>query len=261
MYCKNCGNKLNENEKFCSNCGVSIEKEDHIIESNSNNKKNNNSKIIIGIIVVVLIIGYIIFLSPLKYNFASGNINAIGIRYVEDKYNDNCKYVGPYGDSMTGTREILVKCNKLEKNIVVKIENYKHKLQRKFSDSYLSVKYENDTILLIEELVAKAGLGESIIFLDSSKKVSALNANISFEKFIKSSKIKYSFIVEIKKSKFLGEEQIEKLKNLLVENNFQFSSVIAIVDDTKFGLYNESKLGELLVKEEISSYRIKNINK
>ena len=40
MYCKNCGNKLNENEKFCSNCGMTI-------ESNLNNSKlpnmNDNS--------------------------------------------------------------------------------------------------------------------------------------------------------------------------------------------------------------------------
>ena len=258
MYCENCGNKLKEDEKFCSNCGVSIKKEDHILESNRNNKKNNNSKIIIGIIVVVLIIGYIIFLSPFKYNFASGNINDIGVRYVEDKYDDNCKYAGPYGDSMTGNHEILVKCNKLEKNIIVKIENYKHKLQRKFSDSYLSVKYENDTILLIEELVTKAGLGESIIFIDSSKKVTTLNANISFEKFIKSSKIKYSFITEIKKSNILEEKQVEKIKELLIEKGLNFETTIAVLPDDEFGLYSESEIFKMLVKRQIAYYNIEN---
>lgn len=37
MYCKNCGNKLEEGSKFCSNCGYSVE-----VDNNNNmNLKEN----------------------------------------------------------------------------------------------------------------------------------------------------------------------------------------------------------------------------
>ncbi len=40
MYCENCGNKLNENEKFCSNCGKSVK----IIEKNDSITNDKDSK-------------------------------------------------------------------------------------------------------------------------------------------------------------------------------------------------------------------------
>lgn len=260
MYCKNCGNKLNNDDKFCSNCGAPIEKDNVIIQSNINNKKSNHSIIIVIVIVVILLVGYI-FLRPFKYNFASGNINDIGVKYVEDKYNDNCEYAGPYGDSITGTHQLLVKCDKLQKNIIVKIENYKHKLKRKFSDSYLTAKYERDIFHFIKEQVKNAGLGESNIYGNFSYIITNAKANITFEKFLTLNQNEYSFYIEIKKSNFLDEEQIEKLKNLLAENNLQFQSHILIIDDDNFGSYTEKRLGELLVNDEIPSYYINNINK
>ena len=46
MYCKNCGNKLNENEKFCPNCGHSVNIiENKIVESKNIEPKKNIVKI------------------------------------------------------------------------------------------------------------------------------------------------------------------------------------------------------------------------
>lgn len=44
MYCKKCGNLLNENEKFCSRCGEAVEsKNDNLIDSAKSDGLTNNS--------------------------------------------------------------------------------------------------------------------------------------------------------------------------------------------------------------------------
>ena len=57
MYCTNCGQKLNENDKFCTNCGAKILNYTNV---NSNYNQNSNvqtDKGLSTIIKVFLIIG------------------------------------------------------------------------------------------------------------------------------------------------------------------------------------------------------------
>ena len=62
MYCRNCGNKVDENAYICVNCGVILKK-----DNNTNNrtiiKKNNSNglgliSIILGIISIILSLSY-----------------------------------------------------------------------------------------------------------------------------------------------------------------------------------------------------------
>lgn len=55
MYCKNCGKVLNQEEKFCANCGEKIEMQN----AQTNNVKlyNNKTNIIIGLILTIIGIG------------------------------------------------------------------------------------------------------------------------------------------------------------------------------------------------------------
>jgi len=66
MYCKNCGNKLNDNDKFCQKCGTNQETQS--VQTNNVKSSNNKTIIIIGIILtiigVVLTLGTFFFFGP-----------------------------------------------------------------------------------------------------------------------------------------------------------------------------------------------------
>ena len=51
MYCKNCGNKCNEGEKYCTVCGNPIESN---IQNTNNSKNQNDYPIIFGILACIL---------------------------------------------------------------------------------------------------------------------------------------------------------------------------------------------------------------
>ncbi len=74
MFCKNCGNKLKENDRFCGECGIQVTEMDKVIPtnapiaqtSNTNTAKASNPrqlKLIIGVValVAVLTVGYFVF--------------------------------------------------------------------------------------------------------------------------------------------------------------------------------------------------------
>lgn len=48
MYCKNYGNKLNDNDKFCQKCGIKQETQ----SVQTNNVKSSNNKTIIEVFLL-----------------------------------------------------------------------------------------------------------------------------------------------------------------------------------------------------------------
>lgn len=61
MKCGNCGNEINENSKFCTNCGSKIDNINSSMVSNTVNNTNTNNKVIIFLIVIVAIVGILIY--------------------------------------------------------------------------------------------------------------------------------------------------------------------------------------------------------
>lgn len=62
MFCKNCGNKMNDSDSVCNSCGISISKNAAEINSiNYKNKNEINSFCMIGFIFAVYSILNIIF--------------------------------------------------------------------------------------------------------------------------------------------------------------------------------------------------------
>ena len=61
MYCKNCGNKLKEDEKFCGKCGKKV-KQNQINNENKIIKIKLSTILLIILVVFLLFIGLIIFL-------------------------------------------------------------------------------------------------------------------------------------------------------------------------------------------------------
>lgn len=77
MFCKNCGNILKEDDRFCGECGTkvtkvtetsmasgSINQENHSIPKSKSSKKQLKQGIGVVVLIAVLIVGYLIFKEP-----------------------------------------------------------------------------------------------------------------------------------------------------------------------------------------------------
>lgn len=86
MYCKNCGNELNENDKFCSKCGFKISNDfqENPTLSTTNNTKFHTIKkfsIYLLIFLLFLIFVYIIF-PPKNFDIVDFIIDPAGLTSV-----------------------------------------------------------------------------------------------------------------------------------------------------------------------------------
>lgn len=69
VYCTNCGNKLNDNDKFCTSCG---EKRDRIVINKNTDNVNGNSvrRNDSGMKIASIVLGSISILAALMFIFA-----------------------------------------------------------------------------------------------------------------------------------------------------------------------------------------------
>jgi len=103
--------------------------------------------IIVAILCAALLLGG----SGCIQNGTTQNINVVALAYMEKKYRENFEYAFPYGDSMTGTHQLLVTCASFpEQNILVRIENYRRE-DKVFLDNYVAVKYREETIGFLQD--------------------------------------------------------------------------------------------------------------
>lgn len=93
MYCKNCGNKLNENEKFCANCGMTIESnlnanntEKQINNTNNTNKKTSKWVIISIILGVIAFLSFSAIIIGTLFDDSTGSKELL--KQLEEKYHE-----------------------------------------------------------------------------------------------------------------------------------------------------------------------------
>lgn len=102
MYCSNCGNKINESEKFCSNCGSPVKKENNIQETpNTTNpqptnntqkeKKSNNTIKYIAVIIITIALALVLIYILLnkKEDEKIENINEYETNEIENTNESN----------------------------------------------------------------------------------------------------------------------------------------------------------------------------
>lgn len=98
-YCNNCGNKLHENQKYCSKCGKSTE--------SANSENNNNGRKVIMMVLIILVFliliaglifgGYKLFLQNDNSNLSHESSSKSYINKIENnraKNDENEKQIG-----------------------------------------------------------------------------------------------------------------------------------------------------------------------
>lgn len=173
------------------------------------------------------------------------NINDTALAYMEQKYGEKFEYSAPYGNSMTGTHQLLVKCDKFpEQNILVRIENYKRE-DKIFLDNYLAVKYHDDTTDFLLNC-AKQVFGEATLFYDVAIQGLSpeLAVNATFSEFLSDTRVPLNIMIEAKSSNFTSESQAQQFAELIAVNGTHYYLSIVIVDDSEYGSYNSESLEE-----------------
>ena len=162
MYCKNCGNKLNQGEIFCSNCGTRMQNE--VTSNQVINKKSNNKlkKILLGLVILVVII---ICILPLLSKSSNPTVGIWDCKLFNNGDNEDLDFI----ITMELDNDNKFKWNKYDdgdNNYV--IGNYEfedlHKTNHGNTAKYYSIKligeeYVSEGILQDEEYESKYEMG------------------------------------------------------------------------------------------------------
>ena len=171
------------------------------------------------------------------------NINDAALAYMEQKYGEIFEYSAPYGNSMTGTHQLLVKCARFpDQDILVRIENYKRE-DKVFLDNYLAVKYREDTIEFLSDC-ANQVFGEARIYYDVDYQALSpeLSADAAFNAYLADTRVPLNIMVEVKASDFVSEDQAQQIAELIAANGTYYYISIMIVNDGEYGSYDSKTL-------------------
>ena len=173
------------------------------------------------------------------------NINTAALLYMQEKYGEKFEYYKPYGNSMSGTHSLLVRCASLpDQDILVSIENYRRE-NKVFLDNYLAVKYREETIEFFMDC-ARRVFGEAKIHYDVAYEALSpdLSTTATLNEFLSDRRVSFVVMVEIKESDFTSEEQAEQLAELIATTGRSFYLTIVIVSDREYGSFNRESLNK-----------------
>lgn len=173
----------------------------------------------------------------------SQNANELALAYLEEKYGEPFYYSAPYGDSMTGTRSLLVTCNSFpDQQLLVQVEGFKTN-QKVFLDNYLAVKYQSETIDFLHACISEHYPNANIFYEAPLVCQSAnLSAAASFEEFLADGRAKLIVMLEVNASEFTGPESINEIVTQITESCNHMTLTVIVVDDSLFGTMDRSEL-------------------
>ena len=195
------------------------------------------------VLVITMMMGVSGYMKEDSIQNKRQNINVLALEYMEQKYGETFEYSGPFGDSMSGTHDLLVKCASFpDQNILVEIENYKcdNKL---FLDNYLAVKYREDTIDFLLNC-ANQVFGEATIFynVDYQALSPELPVDATFNEFLADTRVPLKIDVEVKATDFVSKEQAEQTSELMSVKGTRFWLRIIVVNNSEYGTFDSKTL-------------------
>lgn len=107
MYCKNCGNKIEESSAFCTKCGMKIDLQNTKASDYKNTPKNNKKVIKKIIVIAALMIGFICLVVGIKKTNVTNSAREVAVastKYLmEGKISKYYKLLAPpYKEYMCG---------------------------------------------------------------------------------------------------------------------------------------------------------------
>lgn len=188
------------------------------------------------------------------------NINDEAIAYMEQKYGEKFEYSAPFGNSMSGTHQLLVKCASFpNQNIVVSIENYRTK-DRVFLDNYLAVKFHTEYTELFQSYASEVfgEAGEATVFcrINTMTLSPELLANATIYEYLADTSAPLVLTVKVKESDFISEEQAKRFAELIAANGSYFSISFIVVDDSEYETFDIEALYELVGLKKYIRYAI-----
>jgi len=181
------------------------------------------------------------------------NINEAALSYMEQKYGEKFEYVAPWGNSMSGTHQLLVSCASFPgEEIAVQVENNRAG-DKVFRDNYLAVKYQQQTAGFFEECSKKVFTeAEAFCVVRKDGLSEDLPANASFEEYLSDSRANLVILVEVRESDFEDESQLNELVKLVGKYGTRYLLKTVIVKDGDFGSYDAYSLEDVIGKTKLA---------
>ncbi|MDR2940112.1 MAG: hypothetical protein LBV08_07280 [Clostridiales bacterium] len=206
--------------------------------------------------VLILAVAFItLLLGEVGCMASKPNVNEMALAVMEEKYGEKFEYYRPWGNSMTGTREFIARCESLPgQDIHVEIENFRDD-GRIFRDTYLLVKYKPECTEFFKKCVADV-FGEAVIFYDVTYfgLSPELTGDATFEEVLADPGTRLGIIAEIKESDFLYKGQAEEAANALAALCARFNFSLVVVEDGDYGTYDRDTLLQSMSSEEYVAF-------
>lgn len=172
------------------------------------------------------------------------NSNEAALAYMEQKYGEPFEYAGSWGNSLSGTHELLVRCDSLQDAVLVEIENYRSD-DPVFRDNYLAVKYEGETRAFLEQC-ALSVFGEAAVYYSAIRTGLSedLAADASFEEYLADTRAPLSILVEVPAGSFSSDDQARALGEAVAAAGCHFRLTLMVVEEGVYGTLDREALSE-----------------
>ena len=195
------------------------------------------------LVVAILTLSMLAGLSGCAKKPPEKSINTQALEYMEQKYGEKFEYAYPYGDSMTGTHQLLVTCESYpDQLILVSIENYRTD-NKVFLDNFIAVKYRDETVDFIQTCASQV-YGDSTVFYRVTRWALSpeLPVNATFAEFLTDPKARLNIMLEVKASDYVSVEQTQQFAELLAAYGTEFYVSVVFVNDDEFGTFDDETL-------------------
>lgn len=180
------------------------------------------------------------------------NINELALAYMENKYGESFTYLAPWGNSMSGNREILVTCESFPNEpILVQVENFKS-ANKVYRDNFHAVKFQNDVVDYFEAIACDY-FGTVNVFHTPSKIAlsSGLSADTDFETYYSNPSTVVSVLIEIKSSNFIDSSDLEDYMKNISDTHGLVTISFVVVNDDIFGSMGRDELNDLVAQGNV----------
>ena len=171
------------------------------------------------------------------------SINEEALAYMEQKYGEPFQYAEAWGNSMSGTHELLVSCASLpDELILVEVRNFR-KENKEFRDNYIAVKYKQETTDFLQDC-ASSVFGEANVYYEEERAgLSAdLPADASFADFMTDKNIPWVVLIEIRENNFTSEDQVEQLAKHISASGPLYYLTVVVTAQEEYGTFDRKEL-------------------